>query len=76
MDLIVYAKYNGCKTFVAFDLENGCKAGNLICASTFRNSEQRQAEVGLQRIADDNKNINLVFQLRKTETKQAVWTSK
>lgn len=76
MDLIVYAKYDGCNSFVAFDLENGCKAGNIICASTFRKSEQQRAEVGLQRIATENKKINLVFQLRKTESKQIVWTSK
>lgn len=64
MDYIVYAKYKGCKTFVAFDLENGCKAGNIICASTFRKTEVEQAKKGLQGLADRNKHVDLQIQLR------------
>lgn len=75
MDFIVYAKYDGCKNFVAFDLENGCKAGNIICASTFSKGQLDHAKKKLQKLADRNKALNLKIQLR-TGNGNVAWESK
>ena len=60
---IVYAKFDGCKTFKAFDLTEGRQAGNLIYASMVDNTEDTRAK--LQKLADLNKGCNLVLQLRE-----------
>lgn len=75
MDYIVYAKYKGCKTFAAFDLENGCKAGNIIFASTYPKSQVKHAKVCLQGLADRNKHLDLQLQLR-TNNGSVTWQSK
>lgn len=61
---IIYAKYKGQKTFQAFSIEEGCCVNNIILASTVDDSISIR-EV-LQRVADQNKGINAVFQLRNT----------
>ena len=48
---IVYAKFDGCKGFKAFDVNEGRQVGNLIYAS--------------QKLADLNKEYHLVLQLRR-----------
>lgn len=58
----VYAKSKWMRTFKAFDLE-GFFVGNLIYASMIPdNSENRQK---LQQTADDNREKELIFQLRR-----------
>jgi len=70
---IVYAKIDGCKTFGAFDINEGRFVGNLIYASLQENTEDNQRK--LQELADMNKECHLVLQLRqkgkvKFETRQ------
>lgn len=50
---IVYAKFDGCKGFRAFDVKEGILVGNLIYASLMENTEGTRAK--LQRLADLNK---------------------
>lgn len=75
MDYIVYAKYKGCKNFAAFDLENGCKAGNIIFASTYSKINFEHAQKVLQEVAEENTSIHLTFQLR-TPKGHIAWESK
>lgn len=75
MDYIVYAKYNGCKTFAAFDLENGCKAEKIIFASTYSKNQFEHAKSCLQHLVDENKQICLQMQLRENNGNIA-WQSK
>ena len=49
---IVYAKYDGCKTFKAFDVSEGRLVGNLIYASLMENTEETRKK--LQKLADLN----------------------
>ena len=45
---IVYAKFDGCKSFKAFDVNEGRQVGNLIYASLVEKaSETRRHEQGL-----------------------------
>lgn len=60
---IVYAKFDGCKSFKAFDVNEGRHVGNLIYASLVENTEDTRAK--LQKLADMNKSCNLVLQLRR-----------
>ena len=60
---IVYAKFDGCKSFKAFDVNEGRQVGNLIYASLVENTEDTRAK--LQKLADMNKSCNLVLQLRR-----------
>ena len=60
---IVYAKLDGCKTFGAFDIIDGRFVGNLIYASLLENTADNQRK--LQELADLNKDIHLVLQLRQ-----------
>ena len=60
---IVYAKYNGCKTFKAFDIKEGRPVGNLIYASLMEDNEKTREL--LQELANSCRNLNLVLQLRK-----------
>lgn len=41
---IVYAKFDGCKGFKAFDVNEGRQVGNLIYASLMENTEDNPAE--------------------------------
>lgn len=59
---IVYAKLDGCKGFKAFDIKEGRQAGNLIYASLVENNATTQRK--LQELADLNKKLHLVLQLR------------
>lgn len=58
----LYAKYEGLKTFKAFSLPDGCAVDRLIFASLMSNSQEEQAY--LQEVADENKDLNLIFQIR------------
>ena len=60
---IVYAKFDGCKVFNAFDVNEGRQVGNLIYASLMENTEDTQQK--LQKLADWNKEYQLVLQLRR-----------
>ncbi|MBO5615164.1 MAG: hypothetical protein J5932_03450 [Prevotella sp.] len=60
---IVYAKFDGCKGFKAFDINEGRQVGNLIYASLLENTEDTRQK--LQELADLNKGCNLVLQLRR-----------
>jgi hypothetical protein len=50
---IVYARYDGCKSFKAFDINEGRQVGNLIYASLVENTEDTRQK--LQKLADLNK---------------------
>lgn len=70
---IVYAKFDGCSRFCAFDLNEGCQVGNLIYASQLEDTDENHRK--LQELADLNKECHLVLQLRNKnkvtfETKQ------
>ena len=74
---IVYAKIDQCKTFGAFDINEGRFVGNLIYASLLENTEENQRK--LQELADLNKDCHLILQLRRNkkvtfETKPS-WTT-
>lgn len=58
----LYSKYEGLKTFKAFSLQDGCPVNNLIYASIMSNTKKEQEY--LQETADNNKNLNLIFQIR------------
>lgn len=60
---IVYAKFDGCKSFRAFDVNEGKQVGNLIYATLVENTEETQNK--LQQLADLNKEYHLVLQLHK-----------
>ena len=60
---IVYAKFDGCKGFKAFDVNEGRQVGNLIYASLMENTEDTRQK--LQKLADLNKEYHLVLQLRR-----------
>ena len=60
---IVYAKFDGCKCFRAFDVNEGRQVGNLIYATLVENTEETQNK--LQQLADLNKEYHLVLQLRR-----------
>ena len=60
---IVYAKFDGCKCFRAFDINEGRQVGNLIYATLLENTEDTRTK--LQDLADLNKEYNLVLQLRR-----------
>ena len=56
---IVYAKFDGCKGFKAFDVNEGRQVGNLIYASLMENTEDTRQK--LQKLADLNKEYHLVY---------------
>ena len=60
---IVYAKFDGCKGFRAFDVDEGKQVGNLIYASLMEDTEDTRQK--LQKLADLNKEYHLVLQLRR-----------
>lgn len=60
---ILYAKFDGCKTFKAFDINECRQVGNLIYATLLENTEHVQQK--LQELADLNKELHLVLQLRR-----------
>ena len=60
---IVYAKFDGCKSFKAFDVNEGRQVGYLIYASLVENTEDTRTK--LQKLADMNKGCNLILQLRR-----------
>lgn len=60
---IVYAKFDGCKSFKAFDVNEGRQVGNLIYASLVENTEDTKTK--LQKLADLNKECHLILQLRR-----------
>ena len=60
---LTYAKYDGCKGFRAFDINEGRQVGNLIYASLVENTEDIRQK--LQKLADLNKELHLVLQLRR-----------
>ena len=54
---IVYAKFDGCKSFRAFDIKEGRQVGNLIYASLVENTESTREK--LQKLADLTRTIIL-----------------
>ena len=60
---IIYAKFDGCKGFRAFVINEGRQVGNLIYASLVENTEDTRLK--LQELADLNKECHLVLQLRR-----------
>ena len=62
-DYSVYTKCDGCKSFKAFDVNEGRQVGNLIYASLMENTEETREK--LQKLADLNKEYHLVLQLRR-----------
>ena len=60
---IVYVKFDGCKGFKAFDVNEGRQVGNLIYASLVENTEDTRTK--LQKLADLNKECHLILQLRR-----------
>lgn len=60
---IAYCKYDGMKTFKAFDLSNGSFVDRLVYASMVDITDENKEK--LQRLADLNKGINLKIQLRQ-----------
>ena len=42
---IVYAKFDGCKSFKAFDVNEGRQVGNLIYASLVENTEDTRSKL-------------------------------
>lgn len=62
---IVCAKFDGCKSFRAFDVKNGRQVGNLVYASLVENTESTREK--LQKLADLNKDCHLVLQLRRKD---------
>ena len=50
---LTYAKYDGCRGFRAFDINEGQQVGNLIYATLVENTEDTRAK--LQRLADLNR---------------------
>ena len=62
---IVYAKFDGCKTFKAFDVNEGRTVGNLIYATLLENTEENRKK--LQDLADLNKEYHLQLQLRRKQ---------
>ena len=60
---IVYAKFDGCKGFKAFDVNEGRLVGNLIYATLMENTEEKRQK--LQELADLNKECHLILQLRR-----------
>lgn len=67
----LYAKYEGLKTFKAFSLQDGCPVNNLIYASIMSNTKKEQEY--LQETADNNKNLNLIFQIRDSGNGRVVF---
>jgi len=60
---IVYAKFDGCSSYRAFDIQNGVQVYNIIYASLVENTEENRKK--LQRLADNHKDVHLSIQLRK-----------
>ena len=60
---IIYAKYDGCKGFRAFDINEGRQVGNLIYASLVENTEDTRQKI--PKLAALNKGLHLVLQLRR-----------
>lgn len=60
---IVYARFDGCKSFEAFDVNEGRQVGNLIYASLVESTEDIRSK--LQKLADLNKECHLTLQLRR-----------
>ena len=59
---ICYARFDGCKSFKAFDVNEGKQVGNLIYASLMENTEDTRTKI--QQLVDLNKDCHLVLQLR------------
>ena len=60
---VVYAKFNGLKSFKAFDLDEGRVVGNIIYASLLEDTEENRCK--LQELSELNRDCNLVLQLRR-----------
>lgn len=70
----LYAKWDNNTTFKAFDLNQGISVDNLIYATILDNTQENQ--IKLQNIADDNKHINLILQLRPNGQKVVFQTKR
>ena len=60
---LTYCKFKDESRFQAYDINSGLPVKNLIYASMVENSKENQEK--LQRLADLNKDLGLVIQLRE-----------
>lgn len=60
---VVYARFNGSKSFRAFDLGEGRVVWNIIYASLLEDTEENRSK--LQELSELNRDCNLVLQLRR-----------
>ena len=58
----LYAKWDGERSYKAFDIAQGVPVNRLIYATIIEDNEDNRAK--LQRMADMNKEIGMSFQLR------------
>ena len=73
--LITYAKWDGTNRFHAFDLGEGVPVTNIIYASCYSDYNLGKASKRLQEVAEENKSIRLVFQLRRDSGQKVMWQS-
>lgn len=71
---ILYAKYVGVKAFHAFSIEEARCVNNIILASTVNDSIEIREK--LQKEADRNKGMKVVFQLRYIPTGKVIFQTK
>ena len=62
MEAFTYIKYDGMKSFKACDINDGSCVDRPIYATIIEVTEDNK--IKLQRLADMNKDINLIVQLR------------
>lgn len=61
---LLYVKYDGLSTFKMFDYKSGNVTNRAIYCTLVEVTEENKNK--LQRLADNNKHINLKVQLRKS----------
>lgn len=68
----LYAKWDGERSYKAFDIAQGVPVTRLLYATIMEDNEENRAK--LQRAADINKEIRLSFQLRDENGKTTFQT--
>lgn len=66
-ECFTYCKYDGLKTFKAFDINEGYPVSKKIYCTLIEPSNENKTK--LQNFANDNKHINLKIQLRDENNK-------
>ena len=72
-EVLTYVKYDGLKSFSAFDINRGTVVLRKIFATLIEDTEENR--IKLQDLADRNKHINLQIQLRDLNGKVVFTTS-